>query len=301
MKTDLTLNKDQVMAEIQNIKDRQNQENHKEATKHRGLTLNDKNILTKEQRVLQKHNNIAGEWQKTVDTLNSKVGRDGAKSVMLAFDDFRQKKEMAEILDIIKTDEERYGSKYWYKTLRKIDLKSNTANFNSVSGVPTNVRAATAGSIGLGSLNRPLTAKALQGNDTPCRIMKTDDERPASMVEYIRKPRLIQTPAEATRRVEQFPGRTEREYVNSKMSSRKQALKEIRPMEVDGLGELIVQGKNKLQLESGAMFKVLKSKDSVSVPKNFYSRHTPAQADEIFEKNIDKGTIMKGGLGTVLF
>jgi len=213
IKSDIKLTKEDLMNQITEAQQRQTSFIQEEASKYNKKPLADRLFLTREQRTLQKFENTNEQWQKIVENIDKKISRKAGESVMLAGEKHRAKKETADALDIIKSDEDKYGSKFWQRTLRKYEDKS--------------------------LIGEPLIVQMSEEPDEAF-TSKSDAERPPTSFEIIRKPLLTKTVAEITKSKEKLPGRTEKEYIDSKFQKRGYLLEGMKPPQIEQMGDLVV-------------------------------------------------------------
>lgn len=85
----------------------------------RTLPQQDQRFLTREQRVVDNFMKIQEQWEHNADLLSNKIKRKKENALFYKLDDHRLKVENAVTLDLLKNDDEKYGNKYWYLTLRE--------------------------------------------------------------------------------------------------------------------------------------------------------------------------------------
>jgi len=273
IKSDIKLTKEDLVSQINEAKERQTSFIQDEANKFNKKPLADRLFLTREQRNLAKFEENNEKWQTIVVNIDKKIARKAGESVMLAGEKHRAKKETADALDIIKSDEDKYGSKFWQRTLRKYEDKDK--------------------------IGEPLIIQMSEEPDEAF-TSKTDAERPVSTFEIIRKPLLTKTAAEITKSKEKLPGRTEKEYIDSKFQKRGYLLEGMKPPQIDQMGDLVIKGQNKLELEADAVMRHTKGKDSIRVNKDYFERKTMKELEETLERNKNYSEITKHGLSAFL-
>ena len=85
------------------------------------MCLSDKIALTKEERIMGRFDEIKNKWERKMLYIGEKLNRDPNESLINKIDIYRIKRENFEALNLLKTEEERYGDYYWYMTLRKYE------------------------------------------------------------------------------------------------------------------------------------------------------------------------------------
>ena len=83
------------------------------------LPTQDQRFLTKEQRIVDKFMKTQDLWEHKADLISNKLKRKKENALFCKLDDYRLKVENAATLDLLKNDDEKYGNKYWYLTLRE--------------------------------------------------------------------------------------------------------------------------------------------------------------------------------------
>lgn len=112
------LNRNQVFYEIQKVEDRIRINSSNDQMLFQALKPNDQLYMNKEQRIFKKNEKNHEIWENQLDLLKKKVPRSKSEHLMQTSGDYRFKKEKANILDLLKTDYEKFGSKYWYHSIR---------------------------------------------------------------------------------------------------------------------------------------------------------------------------------------
>ena len=85
------------------------------------MSFSDKIAITKEERYLTNFSKINKKWDSNIESLSKTLKRQPNESLLLKSDSYRLRKEKLEALDILKSEDERYGDFYWYMSLRKYD------------------------------------------------------------------------------------------------------------------------------------------------------------------------------------
>lgn len=158
------MSKEELMHEIDDIKTRQDKFYSDMRNSINKMSKTARLCLTKEERCLKKFEKMQFQWSNVMDKANGRLGRSASQSLVNRVEDQRVKNEQVEMLEIIKSDEERYGENVWRMTLRK----GSDANDKSI----------------ILSKSRPSTAV---------------QERPSSSVEVIRHPKFTPTPSNTWR------------------------------------------------------------------------------------------------------
>ncbi len=114
----IKMNGNQVKNEIRKIEDRIRVNHNNDQMLLRTLKRNDQLYLNKEQRIFKKTDENEMKWENQLIYLKNKVPRSKSEHLIQSSGDFRLKKEKAIIMDLLKTDQEKYGDKYWYLSLR---------------------------------------------------------------------------------------------------------------------------------------------------------------------------------------
>ena len=135
-KKDLRVSKKEIMAKIDQFRERQRKFYEEEAKKYKHLTKGDRLHLTKEQRCLQEYTKTIDKWDETIESITQRAKRKVGKSVMLRTDEYREKLEIAEAFDMVRTDHERLGSMYWYMNLRNSGLKTDKTLQRVITDIP---------------------------------------------------------------------------------------------------------------------------------------------------------------------
>ena len=113
------LNKNQVFNEIRKVEDRIRMNSLNDNVLLQGLSRNDQLFMSKEQRIFKKQEKNELEWENQLNILKHKVPRAKSEHLIKTSGEFRYKKEKANIMDLLKTDHEKYGNKYWYHSIRQ--------------------------------------------------------------------------------------------------------------------------------------------------------------------------------------
>jgi hypothetical protein len=155
----------------------------------RDMPVGDKLRFSKDGRCLDSFQEALSKWDEIILANNRKIGRDPGQSVAHRAEDYRRKKEVADAFDAIKNDYEKYGSIYWFMTLRKDD----EAAIEKM---------------------QPYVSK-----DFPDAFSNTFIDKGASYVEIIRKPENSQVSRFEFSSSGSFKsiGRSEREYLESRL------------------------------------------------------------------------------------
>ena len=209
------VHRDELLKEIDKMKTKEREfyQNMDQITKK--LPLEDKLFMNKEKKCLENYDKMVNGWNHTVEKINSKLGRVSSESVISKAENFRKKIETAEAFDIVQTDEEKYGSAFWYMTLRKGD----------------NPKEWRQGSI----------------QDIPEGFSASIVDRPKSSVVIIRKPNSLalgRTTSNTNLRESMLRrlDRTNFEYLDYKIQTNSKKLDKIRTPTFDEVGNIMVFG-----------------------------------------------------------
>ncbi len=135
IKKDLKVPKEEVLAEIDNMKNRQT-EFYRLLDKTAGLRVQEKLHVTREQRCIEKFRKTEEAWTKAFEQTGSQLGRSPSESVMFRGEGFREKREKIEELELQKNDLERLGSNFWHLTLRRSSLTKKTTDNSMMEDIP---------------------------------------------------------------------------------------------------------------------------------------------------------------------
>lgn len=114
----IRLNHNQVKYEIEKVENRLRENISNDNLLLAALKTNDQLYMNKEQRILKKNAQNHEIWDNQLQNLKKKVPRSKSEHLIQTSENFRYKKEKAEIFDLLKTDHEKYGNKYWYSYIR---------------------------------------------------------------------------------------------------------------------------------------------------------------------------------------
>ena len=114
----IKLSGNQVKNEIRKIEERIRVNQANDQMLMRTLKRNDQLYLNKEQRIFKKKEENEEGWENQLIHLRNRVPRSKSEHLIATSGDFRFKREKAEIMDLLKTDQEKYGNKYWYLSIR---------------------------------------------------------------------------------------------------------------------------------------------------------------------------------------
>ena len=110
--------KQELMLQIDEFKQRQDKFYEDIARSVRTMKTADQLYLTKDERCLRKFDKTLDQWGKVVDQTSSRLKRPSSQSIISRGAEQRPKKEQADVLEMIKSDEERFGGNLWKMTLR---------------------------------------------------------------------------------------------------------------------------------------------------------------------------------------
>jgi len=191
---------------------------------------------------------------------------------MLTSDDFRSKMEEAEVFDFVQTEQERFGTTYWYMTLRKY-----------------------------GAICDLGTQRVIQ--DIPAGFHSPQVCRPPTSVEIVRKPaKLSMTTGAYLPPLSETKSfyRTKQEYISDKSTLLQSDLKKIKPTTQINPDDFVIEGRNKLELEATAFFKANPYKDAFNVPRNLFDASKKENENECIASNLEPREIIKSGLAAFL-
>lgn len=116
---DIKIPKEQVLAEIENIKAKETQFYRLIDGMANRMGTSDMLHFTKEKRCLDQFRKTEERWTKAFEKTGSHIGRSPNQSVLFRAEEFREKKEKVEEIEGLKNDLERLGANFWHLTLRK--------------------------------------------------------------------------------------------------------------------------------------------------------------------------------------
>lgn len=211
------VSQEQLLDAIDQMKARQNAFYRNVDAMSHSLRTSDMLFFTKEQRCLDNFEKAQHTWDKNFYMTSARLGRSPTESVAVRADEYREKKERATTFDIIKNDEERHGTLYWYMALRK------------VPGVKEK-------------------RGAVVKDDIPAGFHTAVVDRPVSSLEIIRKPKILTQPTSTRESTQNFHStrstqnlfstpkmteRTEKEYYQSRFSMNQNLIKKIKAPAID--------------------------------------------------------------------
>lgn len=126
------LNRNQVANEIRKVEERILANSCNDQALMRALGKKDQLYFNKEERIFRQKEKNEGIWEEQVGYLKRKVPRSKSEHLIETSEDYRLRKEKAQIIDLLKTDQEKYGNKYWYYAIRNNlheDLEKIGVNF----------------------------------------------------------------------------------------------------------------------------------------------------------------------------
>ena len=112
------MNRNQVKYEIKKIEERIQKNGFNDQVLMQTLKRNDQLYMNKEERIFRKKQEMEQIWEDQVKFLRKKVPRSKSEHLIETSNDYRYNKEKAQIIDLLKTDDEKYGNKYWYFSIR---------------------------------------------------------------------------------------------------------------------------------------------------------------------------------------
>ena len=123
------IGKDELVQDIDRAEQRQVANTENDKLLLNTLPAGDKRFFTKEQRILDRFQKTKDIWERKAQTVAQKVRRKVETCVMSKTDEYRLKLENAQTLDLLKNDDEKYGNKYWYLTLRDYPNEARPETF----------------------------------------------------------------------------------------------------------------------------------------------------------------------------
>ncbi|EAS06051.2 hypothetical protein TTHERM_00852900 (macronuclear) [Tetrahymena thermophila SB210] len=115
----IEVSKDDLLRDIKLIEERHQQSTLMEQKLINDMPLEQKNIITREERVLDNYQKHLHDWDKQIKQLAILSQRQPTDSCMLRGEQHRRKVEYAQAFDNLKTEDERFGKRIWYMYLRK--------------------------------------------------------------------------------------------------------------------------------------------------------------------------------------
>lgn len=209
----------ELIKEIDNLRGRQDKFYKKIEEQVAHMKPEDRLYFTRQSRCLEKFDKFQDDWEQIFEKTSAKVGRAKTDSVVAKAEDYRERKEIADSLEIIKNRVEKFGTTHWYMTLRKGENESRGAFVK---------------------------------DDMPMSFSSTVVDKSATEVEIIRKPRSMKaTLSQASQSVsygmsfnsgamtDRISDRTSREYFENKISKALPFLSEVRAS-AEGVDDMIV-------------------------------------------------------------
>ena len=121
-KTGTILKKEEVLEEINKVKGRIYSPSEK---KKRKIPLSAKFFQSKEKNCLNNFDNLEKKWETQSKFYNRKLSRNNTEKPLFEKGEcFRQKLELAQLVDNLQTDHEKFGDRYWELTLRKFESQN---------------------------------------------------------------------------------------------------------------------------------------------------------------------------------
>ena len=65
--------------------------------------------VTREKRAIERHDEASRNWEKEIETVTKKIKRKYEDSIMNKITEFRRKKETENVLELLKSQKEKYG------------------------------------------------------------------------------------------------------------------------------------------------------------------------------------------------
>ncbi|CAD8088798.1 unnamed protein product [Paramecium primaurelia] len=95
----------------------------------RKLPQNVRNAITREERAMKKHEVVKALWENVNIQVSSNCFRQPEETIMARSDQYREKNQMVQALELCKGDDEKNNSRYWYLRLRWYDHKDSRPPF----------------------------------------------------------------------------------------------------------------------------------------------------------------------------
>ena len=195
--------KEDLFIKIDQMRQTQGRFYEDEAIKYKYEPLSDQLFHSKEQRCLEKFDKSLVQWNNTLDVMNRKINRNVGKSVMAGSEAFREKIEEAEAFNLAQTSQERFGSTFWYMSLRNYGGESTPGTQRVIHDIPDGFNSP--------QVYRPVTSMEIVKK--PSKLSKTSTLLPSLSSSSLHL------------------DRTKREYIEEKSALLKSELKKIKPVD----------------------------------------------------------------------
>jgi len=263
---EVKIRKEDLLKKFDQLKENEHRFYQYEARRYSNLSYGDRLNQTKEERCLYKFDEANSTWDKNVIRMTQRIGKIPENSVMLRSGHYREKVEMANVLEAGKTMHERFGSRLWPVTLRR-DVPNLVKRNHSV-----------AENLSLGfSMIDPIEPK------TPLELIRTP-LRGSGLSSIDSTKDLSQT---------RLLDRTSDEYLLTKTSKLGKLLATMSPYNTTQASTLVIEGKNKLEIEVNTFMRRNQDKDVISISKDFLQPRDIQETEEVFEEHYDKTKMLR--------
>ncbi|CAD8095320.1 unnamed protein product [Paramecium sonneborni] len=123
------LNKRDLVQIMRDAEKRIQQGEKEQEEQERKLPQNIRNAITREQRSIKKHEEVKSLWENLNIQVASNCFRKPEETIMARSDQYREKNQMVQALELCKGDDEKNNSRYWYLRLRWYDHKDSRPPF----------------------------------------------------------------------------------------------------------------------------------------------------------------------------
>ncbi|KAL4495185.1 hypothetical protein ABPG72_007292 [Tetrahymena utriculariae] len=254
---------DKVVQRVQSNKEFVKRENERQLAKFK---KGDQLYLTKEARILQQFEDVQKQQQKIIELRCKQVGKKFEDSVWLKDGEVRSKNEIKQVLEMVKTDLEKFGGQnYWQKRLRK------------------------------DKVDRVIAVEAIQKlvkEDNPFNFKPKNlfnQEMKVQIVEQIRKPFSSKLRTEKQNELP-FHSFKSHDYLQNKIQDRKYFINEIARIDNKDIENIEIVGKNVLRSEIQTLKNNASEKNFIMKVKTQKKEQTQVQtpAEETQTKQNDK-------------
>lgn len=173
----------------------------------------EKLILTKEERRLKKFDETTEDWQKRIHLLSAKANKRPEQALMRTVENFREKVELANILETTKTVQERVGDNFWRINLRTQGADSERGDYSLATQYPS------------GEFRPPSLNKANKSVEVIKKSGKILRELDSS--QFPVKPKYLD--------------RTHDEYLQGKFIKFRNLIKKVNPIDLEQVRGLVVK------------------------------------------------------------
>ncbi|KAL4453435.1 hypothetical protein ABPG74_017642 [Tetrahymena malaccensis] len=254
---------DKVIQRVQSNKEFVQRENERQIAKFK---KGDQLYLTKEARILQQFEDVQKQQQKIIELRCKQAGKKYEDSLWLKDGEVRSKNEIKQVLELVKTDLEKFGGQnYWQKRLRK-DKEDRVM---AVEAIQKLVKE-----------ENPLNFKPKN---------QFDQEMKVQIVEQIRKPFSSKLRTEKQNELP-FHSFKSHDYLQNKIQDRKYYINEIARIDNKDIEHIEIVGKNVLRSEIQTLKNNASEKNFIMKVKTQKKEQTQVQtpAEEVQAKQADK-------------